>query len=305
VRRTSRLVLLLGIFLAALTFVVVLLISQPGGGGGQTGEVPGASPTAPPNLPTVVAAVDIPLGTVVTADMLTSRTIAQNLREPGVLGDPSIAVGRVTQRSILTGEQVHDGDFQVRSIELEVPPGRRAMAIAVNEMNGVASLVTTGDTVDLVVTLSGAQFPATQVLSDGTVQIVSGINPLTTKLILQDIQIIASMGPYVPPPPPVQGQPAPTAIPGYVTDLPAGSRLLILAVTPAQAEVLVFARSINERNELGNADAPVSHVDVVLRSPDDAGIITETTGVILKTLVDTYGVLPPELVPVPIPSAAP
>ena len=52
-RRTSRLVLLLGIFLAALTFVVVILI-RPGGGGGSA--TPSAS--APPQiLPTVVAAL--------------------------------------------------------------------------------------------------------------------------------------------------------------------------------------------------------------------------------------------------------
>ena len=67
-RRTSRLVLLLGVFLAALVFVVILLGSKPGGGGGGVT----ASPTAAAELPTVVAAVDIPLGTIVTVDMLST-----------------------------------------------------------------------------------------------------------------------------------------------------------------------------------------------------------------------------------------
>ena len=41
---------------------------------------------------------------------------------------------------------------------------------------------------------------------------------------------------------------------------------------------------------------------MILRSPLDAGLTVETTGVILKTLVDDYGILPPEIVQVPIPT---
>jgi len=81
------------------------------------------------------------------------------------------------------------------------------------------------------------------------------------------------------------GQPLPSQAPA-ITNLP---KLLILAVTPAQAEVMLFARTTGT-------------LDVVLRSPLDAGITTVTTGVILKTLVDQYGILPPEIVQVPIPT---
>jgi hypothetical protein len=41
---------------------------------------------------------------------------------------------------------------------------------------------------------------------------------------------------------------------------------------------------------------------VILRSPTDAGVTVDTTGVILRTLVDDYGILPPEIVQVPIPT---
>jgi len=37
-------------------------------------------------------------------------------------------------------------------------------------------------------------------------------------------------------------------------------------------------------------------VDLVLRNVADAGQTSNTTGVILKTLFDTYGVLPPYLI---------
>jgi Flp pilus assembly protein CpaB len=296
VRRTSRLVLLLGIFLAALTFVVVLFLGQ----GNQPTPTPVAS--EPANLPTVVAAVDIPLGTIVTQDMVTSRVLPVPSREANVLGDVSQAVGKTTQRAILVGQQVHTTDFQVRAVELTVPVGQRAISIAVNELSGVAALVTTGDRVDVVVTLTGAQFPLFGLTDEGIPAPIPGVNPLTTKLILQDIQVIGTLSPGVPAQPAQGNQPARPAVPGYVGDFPVGSKLVVIAVTPQQAEVLVFARTINSRNTFGNPDQPFSQIDLALRSPTDAGILAETTGVILRTLVDDYGVLPPELVPVPIPS---
>jgi Flp pilus assembly protein CpaB len=286
----------LGIFLAALTFVVVLFIS--GNRTGPTGNGPQAS-LPPSEVDTLLAAQDIPLGTVVTAEMFSVQKIAVGSRDAGVLGDPSQAIGRTTAVSILQGAQVHASDFQNRAIQLGVPTGKRAMAIAVNELSGVASLVTAGDSVDVIITLTGAQFPVTQILANGTIQAVPGINPLTTKMILQDIQILGTLSAQQPASTNANAAPPP---PGYVGDFPAGSKLVILAVTPAQAEALAFARSVNEPNQNGGPDAPFSQIDLVLRAPADAGLTAVTTGVILKTLVDTYGVLPPQLVPVPVPT---
>ena len=283
-RRTSRLVLLLGIFLAALVFIVVLLVNPGGGGGGPT--TPQAS--QPVNLPTVVAAVDIPLGTVVTAEMLGSQTLAVNLRDADAFGDASQAIGKTTRTALVTGQQVGAGDFQNRAIPITVPPGERAFAIQVNELTGVGNLVDVGDNIDLMISLSGGAFPVVQVLDDGSVTVVAGINPLSVKLplLLQDVQIIGVITQAAPAPAEgTEGQPAPSAAPV----ISGASKILILSVTPAQAEVLLFARTSGT-------------LDVILRSPEDAGLTVETTGVILKTLVDEYGILPPEIVQVPIPT---
>jgi Flp pilus assembly protein CpaB len=282
VRRTSRLVLLLGIFLAALTFIVVLFIGNPGGQP-TTPNQPSAPPT---QLPTVVAAVDIPLGTVVTEDMLTSRTIDVPSRETNVLGDISEGVGKTTRTNLIAGQQVHSTDFQNRAVPLTVPAGKRAFPVQINELTGVLNLLDVGDNVDLIISLRGDAFPVVQVLSDGSVTVVSGINPLSIKLplLLQDIQIIAVL--ESPTPPPAEGQ-APAA--SQKPSITGNNKLLVLAVTPAQAEVLLFARTTGT-------------LDAILRPPSDAGQTVETTGVILKTLVDTYGVLPPEIVQVPIPT---
>ena len=284
-RRTSRLVLLLGIFLAALTFIVVLLLRP--GPGPTTG--PGASPTQAVILPTVVAAVDIPLGTVVTAEMVTEQTLAVDVRDRNVLGAVSQAIGKTTRTALLVGQQVHSTDFQNRLVPLTVPPGRRAFPIAVNQLTGVGNLLDVGDNLDLVISLRGDAFPVVQILDDGSITVVAGINPLSVKLpvLLQDVQIIASIDPPPPPAPAAQqGQPAPTPVPQVALDQ---QKLLILAVTPAQAEILLYARTTGT-------------LDALLRSPADAGQTVETTGVILKTLVDDYGILPPEIVQIPIPT---
>ena len=282
-RRTSRLVLLLGIFLAALTFVVVLFLS-----GNQTPNPNTAGPTAPPTqLPVVVAVSDIPLGTVVTADMLTTRTIAVPSIETNALGDVSQGVGKTTRANLVAGQQVHATDFQNRAVPLTVPAGKRAFPIQVNELTGVLNLLDVGDTVDLIISLRGDAFPVVQVLADGSVTVVSGINPLSIKLplLLQDVQIIGVLDAAAPAP--AEGQAAPAASTKPV--ITGANKLLVLAVTPQQAEVLLFARTTGT-------------LDAILRPPSDAGQTTETTGIILKTLVDVYKILPPEIVQVPIPT---
>jgi pilus assembly protein CpaB len=288
VRRTSRLVLLLGIFLAALTFVVVLFL----GGGGSGGGPVAPQATTPPDVAVITAAVDIPVGTVVTADtvstLFTKATVPAAAVEANTLQDNSQAIGKTFRANILTGQQVHTTDFQNRAVPLTVPAGKRAFPVQVNELTGVLNLLDVGDNVDLLITLRADAFPPTAVLADGSVTVITGINPTSVKLplLLQDVQIIGVLD--APAPAPAEGQqgaPAPSSKP-VITG---ANKLLLLAVTPQQAEVLLFARTTGT-------------LDAILRPPSDAGQTVETTGVILKTLVDAYGVLPPEVVPVPIPS---
>jgi Flp pilus assembly protein CpaB len=289
VRRTSRLVLLLGIFLAALTFVVVLFLNPSSPGGGGTGN--NAQPTAPPNVSVITAAADIPVGTVVTADtvstLFTSKTVPAGAVETNTLIDTSQAIGKTFRANILTGQQVHSTDFQNRAVPLTVPTGKRAFPIQVNELTGVLNLLDVGDSVDLAISLRGDAFPVVQVLTDGSVTVVSGINPLSVKipLLMQDIQIIGVL--EAPAPAPAEGQAAPA--PSTKPAITGANKMLVLAVTPQQAEVLLFARTTGT-------------LDAILRPASDAGLTVDTTGAILKTLVDGYGILPPEIVQVPIPT---
>ena len=91
-------------------------------------------------------------------------------------------------------------------------------------------------------------------LDDGSVTVVPGINPLSVKLplLLQDVQIIGA----ITPPAAAAGRrharaSRPASVPPTITG---ATKLLILSVTPAQAEVLLFARTTGT-------------LDVILRSP--------------------------------------
>jgi Flp pilus assembly protein CpaB len=287
VRRTSRLVLLLGIFLAALTFVVVLFLGN--NNPGNTGNNPQAS-TVPTTATVVLAVSDIPLGTVIAQEdlttLFTTKTIPVGAVEPGALLDTSQATGKTTRAFIAGGAQVHSTDFQNRAIQLTVPAGKRAFPIQVNELTGVLNLLDVGDNIDLIISLRGDAFPVVQVLADGSVTVVSGINPLSIKLplLLQDVQIIGVLAAAAPAP--AEGQ---AAAPSAAPAITGANKMLVLAVTPQQAEVLLFARTTGT-------------LDAILRPPSDAGQTVETSGVILKTLVDIYDILPPEIVQVPIPT---
>jgi len=281
-RRTSRLVLLIGIFLAAVVFLVIAL--GPLNNSGQ----PTAS-AAPTTAEVVIAVAEIPLGKVVTGDMVTKQTISIAGKDADTLADVSQAIGQTARRAITTGAQVHASDFKISNItQLDVPTGKRAFAIETNELTGVGNLVNVGDNVDVLITLGAAAFPVVQVLRDGTITVVTGLNATSVKLplLLENVQILGTIDQAVAAP--AQGQPAASSPP----TLSGASKLLILAVTPAQAEVLLFARTTGT-------------LDVVLRSPLDTDATIATDGVILKTLIDKYGLLPPQLVQTIVPTPHP
>jgi Flp pilus assembly protein CpaB len=135
-RRTSRLILLLGIFLAALTFVVIIVLFN---NGGTNPNGPSASQAT--ERPVVVAVVDIPLGTLVTQDMVKSQTMSLTVAKADAFSDPSQVIGQVNKAPITAGGQVTQGQFSGTNLgNLVVPVGMRAFPISVNELTGVANL---------------------------------------------------------------------------------------------------------------------------------------------------------------------
>ena len=75
---------------------------------------------------------------------------------------------------------------------------------------------------------------------------------------------------------------------------------MILAVSAQQAEVLKFVQM--DGNITLALRSPADFIDPATGAPLPP-VSAETTGIILKTLVDSYGVLPPEVVQTVTPTA--
>jgi pilus assembly protein CpaB len=306
-RRSNRLVLLVGIFLAIVAFVGILLLS----GNVTNNGTPRAS--APPTEgPVVVATTDIPLSTRITADQLTTKVIAISAMLPGAFTDVSQAIGQIARQPVATGGQVTQstitGGTTGTVIDVQVPVGQRAIAMRVDQISGVGTVIKTGDYVDAVIALSEEQF-ASVVADPANRNNVIVTNPgpkgTTVKLILQGMQVLGTLLPPVAPAPTTAGAtPAPTG--GPAVALNEQQEIVILSVTAQQAEVIRYGQ------QMAN---PLLTWALILRSPDDfidpvtgqaiTPPVEETTGVVLRTLVDTYDVLPPTIVTPVLPVLTP
>ena len=303
-KRSNRLVLLVGVFLAIVAFVgVLLLLQQPAG---QTGE--NAIPTTGE---VVIATADIPLSSRIRADQVKKETLPLAAISAGAFADPSQVIGMVARQPVTAGGQITattlNGGATGPGIDVQTPAGMRAIAVRVDQTSGVGTVIKTGDYVDSLIALTEEQFASvTQDPANDQQVIVTNPGPkgATVKLILQGMQVLGTLLPPVAPPVNADGTPAATAAPGTV--LNEQQEIVILAVTAQQAEVIRYAQ------QMAN---PLLTFSLVLRSPDDfidpetgepvPPVLAETTGIVLQTLVDTYGVLPPTVVAPVLPTLAP
>lgn len=299
-KRSNRLILLVGVVLAAVAFVaIVFLFSSPSQSG--TGNQPVTE------LDTVTAAVDIPLGTQIRSDMLQTHKVLIDNRLPGAIGDPGQIVGQIVRTNVAKNAQITQAMFATGNPGAQPPgpllaKGLRATSVQVDQVTGVGTLINVGDRVDAVVGFGGqgqgdggasqcgTNFPFLTVDSQtNTVTSIPDLgSSLSVKMLLQNMQVV---GTQLPPVDQTVTQASPAPGSGGTT-LNGQKEIVILAVTAQQSEVIKYAQV-------------EGCISLVLRSPkdyvDDAGNPTEplpdgTTGIILKSLVDEYGVLPPQVV---------
>ena len=292
-KRSNRLVLLVGIFLAVVAFVGIAILLS---GGPNRGQNPAAS--AVTKLPTVIAAQDIPLGVVIKPEMVKveDRDVGTS-RKAGAFGDAGQVIGLPARRKITAEAQLEAADFSDIGVvtRLDVPPTKLAMAIQVDQVSGVGTLIKTGDYVDMIVGLTGDKFPVVTLNpTDKSITVVAGLNSTSVKLLLSGMQVLGTLLP--PPPAAAEAAPAPSGQPS--TTLTGGQEMVIVAVDAQQAEILKFAQ----------LDGSIS---LALRSPADfvdasgqpiVSIPAATTGITLKQLVDIYGVIRPQLVEAILPA---
>ena len=301
--RSNRLILLVGVVLAAVAFVaIVFLIGNPSK----------PADTAKTTAQTVIANADIPLGTQVRSDMLKTQEVEIANRQPDAIGDPSQVVGQIARSNIANSAQLTKAMFATNSAGAAPGPllakGKRAQAVQVDQVSGVGTLINVGDRVDAIVGIGtqgqgdggangaiqcGKEFPFLTVdnsTSPATVATLTNIgSSLSVKLLLQNMQVVSTL---LPTPDTAANPQASPAAGGAGTNLNGQKEIVILAVSPQQAEIIKYAQV-------------EGCISLVLRSPkdyvDETGNPIEpeldaTTGIILKTLVDEYRVLPPQIV---------
>lgn len=298
-KRSSRLIILVGILLAVAAFAATIYItsqpSQTGGGGGGGG---GTGPQTT-TVKVVVASTDIPLGSAIDAAQVSTKDVPATQAPAGSFTDPKQVLDRVVRRDIrasdvlvdtdFSGGQTATGDDVLRALK----KGLRAIAIQVDQTTGVGTLIQPGDRVDVVIGFKIQEMvaPAAGAGAGALPQIFPGEPQLSVKNIIQNVEVLGRLLPAPVTPTGQQGQAQGTTAAGGATGLSDQHEVVILAVTAQQAEVLKYAQVNSVDNEGGT---PGMNVELILRSPADTDSPPDkTSGIVLKTLVDTYGVLPP------------
>lgn len=291
-KRSNRLVILVGVLLAVLAFVaIVILLNQ------RTEETPEAEVTQT----VLVATEDIEIGDEVTPDKVEARDIPPDAAQGTPLTDPSAVSGQpavfpIPAGSQVTGEAIGIGNRLAVNIPALLNPGEKAVTFQVDRVTGVDFLVKPGDTIDIVMSQSITVLQETADSAANTdetaparFEAVTGLeNQRTVKAILQDKRVL-----YVSATRAQEQEPVDTNGDGVVNDQdeqPAqaaiDSVIIVFAGSDQDAEVIKFAQ--NALGELGTLSVVVRHAD------DDA--VEETLGITIDQLVAEYGLRIPDIV---------
>ena len=104
----------------------------------------------------VIAKTNISPKTRITADMVQESQTPVTYIQPGAVSDAKLAIGALARDQIAAGEQITERrlvtEGKTGGFTGIIPPDKRAITIAVNEVSGVAGFIKPGDWVDVVAT---------------------------------------------------------------------------------------------------------------------------------------------------------
>lgn len=313
-RRGGRLLLVLGILIAAVAAGLLFFLLGGLGSGGGPETTPGVSqlPTPDPGVDVVIAQVDIPGNKVISDTALLSTenipTDEYNANRAQYFTSINEVVGQLAINPIPNGQRIEKRDLTEPGLSQQIPPpeeGRpadKAIAFRVDSLTGIADQVKPGDTVDVVATFRiprriGVPGPAVSDGQGGTTESAAfeTIELLSSKTIVQRAQVLKIVRPAAPqeaqggapqPTPTVElgpdGQPVGAAAPAAPGNaITPGQWLLVLAVNNQEAELIEYARASDSR------------ISLVLRGAGDNGF-EQTIGASLDLLISEFGVPLPQ-----------
>ena len=286
-KRSNRLVILVGVLLAVLAFVgIVILLGQP------KSEV-----AKKPTVDVLVAKQDIAIGDSVTPDLVEVKPVVPAAVSGTRIADPSQLSGAPALFPIGAGSQVSQeavglGPNTRFCITCQLKPGEKAIAFQVERVTGLDFLIQPGDHVDIIFR---GEVQVLQPSADSTTaaprfEPITGLeNAPTVKTLLQDKRVLYVSASKIKP----VADAAATPVPGSTTkaDVPIETVVVVFAGTDSDAEVIKFAQT--DQSILGPLTA-------VLRATGDTAV-EKTTGVTFKILVERFGIPIPNIIQIKLP----
>ncbi len=289
-KRSNRLVILVGVLLAVLAFVAIVILLN------QREEA-----VAPEEITetVLVATQDIAIGDPVTPDVVEEQEINPEAVQGAALGSASAVSGQpalfaIPAGSQVTGEAIGLGTAADTNLAARLEPGEKAIGFQVDSETGLNLLIKEGDSIDLILS---QDVPAVQETADSAAnpdteapprfEPVAGLENLrSVKAILQDKRVLYVSDTKAFAPQPVDADGDGVADPEQPPPAPedqTSTAIIIIAGTEQDAEVVKFAQG-QERS-----------ITTVMRHADDDAI-DETLGITLRQLVDEFGVLIPDII---------
>ncbi len=196
----------IAIFLALIVTVLIINWLQ------TKGKVKEAAPLETQEV--TIAKVDLKWGTILTNEVMEKKTFLKGSLPPGSYSDTSSLAGRVLISPVKANEPIFESrlaptNIRTGGVAAVVSPKKRAVAVKVDKVIGVAGFIHPSNRVDVLVTLT------------------TGKNPTSiTKTVLENILVLAA-GPEFE----AKGK----------EEKPAPVDVVTLEVTPEEAEKLALA----------------------------------------------------------------
>jgi pilus assembly protein CpaB len=109
-------------------------------------------------VPVVVALADMPEGATIDRNLVTANPWPVPTIPAGAFTSPDSVVGRVTRVAIFKGEPIVPGRLAPMGtgpgLEVKITPGKRAMALRINDVAGISGFIQPNSRVDVMVTLA-------------------------------------------------------------------------------------------------------------------------------------------------------
>jgi pilus assembly protein CpaB len=177
--RQNRLIFIGAVVMAALAAVFVFAALSNFGGDGDGG---GRSSVLGGPVEVVVASSNISPGTTLTGEHLEVVTLPASGIVEGALTERESLEGLRVRYPVAAGEQftpakVGQGTGE-DNLALAVPPGKRAVAVEIEESSSVGGLIVAGDHVDVIGVLPGEQLQDEEI-------------PSRAVILVQDVEVLA------------------------------------------------------------------------------------------------------------------